>query len=72
MNAPFKVQSQKLPDIYIDGDTVEKILMLLNNSIIFAKSNDGSMRPFIDPAPLINIINGAINAALVPVEGEKQ
>jgi hypothetical protein len=68
MNAPFKVQSQKLPDVYLDGDTVEKILMLLNNSLIFVKSQDGSMRPFVDPAPIINIMQGAIQSAMKPPE----
>jgi hypothetical protein len=66
MNAPYKVQSQKLPDIYLDGDTVEKLLMLLNNSLIFVKAQDQSMRPFIDPAPIIQILQGALQQAQIP------
>jgi hypothetical protein len=63
MNQPFKVQQQRLPDIYLSGETVEQILMCLNNHIILAKTQDGSMRPFIDPTPITQIINGALQAA---------
>jgi hypothetical protein len=63
MNAPFQLQEQKLPDIYLSGSTVEKILMLLNNSLIFVKTDGGTMRPFIDPTPITNIIQAALQAA---------
>ena len=63
MNQPFKVPTQKLPDIYLSGETVEQILMCLNNHIILAKTQDGSMRPFVDPTPIIQIISAALQEA---------
>jgi hypothetical protein len=62
MNAPFQMQEQKLPDVYLSGDTVEKILMLLNNSLIFVKAEGNVMRPFVDPTPIINIIQAALQS----------
>jgi hypothetical protein len=63
MNQPFKVPTQRLPDIHLSGEAVELILASLNNHIILAKTQDGSMRPFIDPTPIQQIIAGAIQAA---------
>jgi hypothetical protein len=69
MNQPFKIQKQQMPDIYLSGETVEAILSLCNNAIIFAKSQDGSMRPFIDPTPIAQILGAAVAMAQRP-EGE--
>jgi hypothetical protein len=66
MNAPFKPESVQLPDVLLSGEAVGHILNALNNSIIFAKTQDGTMRPFIDPAPISNIIQAAIQSALDP------
>ena len=64
MNAPFKTNTQKTPDIYLAGETVDQLMMLLNNAIILAKAQDGSMRPFVDPQPIMQIIGGALQAAM--------
>ena len=64
MNAPFNPPTQRAPNIHLAGEAVEQIIMHLNNSVIFAKTQDGSMRPFVDPAPIIAIISGAINQAI--------
>jgi hypothetical protein len=62
-NTPFKLQNQsKTPDIILSGETVDQIMILLNNTIILARSQDGAMRPFIDPMPIIQIIGNAIQA----------
>jgi hypothetical protein len=72
MNAPYKPQIQRTPDIYLSGEAVEQILAALNNAVIFAKVNqDGSMRPFIDPTPIGQIIIGALHAALNPQHKEE-
>jgi hypothetical protein len=65
MNAPFNPPTQRAPSIHLAGEAVEQIIMHLNNSVIFAKTQDGSMRPFVDPVPIINIISGAIQQAVI-------
>jgi hypothetical protein len=70
MNAPFKPETAAIPDILLSGQAVGLIINALNNGIIFAKVADGSMRPFIDPTPISNIIQAAINAALDPDKAE--
>jgi hypothetical protein len=70
MNAPYKQPVQMIPDITLSGETVQQILTQLNNAIIFAKSQDGSMRPFVDAAPITQIIMGAIQSAVTPKQGE--
>lgn len=72
MNLPFKAPIQKTPDIYLSGEAVDQVLFSLNNAIIFAKSQDGSMRPFIDPSPITQIIMGAIQEALKPEDQSSQ
>ena len=69
MNASFKAPTQRLPDITLSGQTVEQLLMLLNNAVIFAKAADGSMRPFVDPQPISQIIGSALQAAISPADG---
>ena len=65
MNAPFKLPGiQKTPDLLLSGETVEQMLMALNNSIIFAKVQDGAMRPFVDPTPIIQILQAALQEAV--------
>jgi hypothetical protein len=64
MNAPFNPPTQRAPAIHLSGEAVEQIIMHLNNTVIFAKTQDGSMRPFVDPAPIIAIISGAINQTI--------
>jgi hypothetical protein len=66
MNAPFKLPVNRVPDLYLSGETVEQMLLALNNAIIFAKVQDGAMRPFVDPTPLIQILQAAIQAANNP------
>ena len=51
---------QKLRMLYLSGETVDLMLMALNNAIIFAKVQDGAMRPFVDPMPLIQILQAAL------------
>jgi hypothetical protein len=68
MNAPYKPESAKLPDIYLSGEAVGHIITSLNNAIILAKTQDGTMRPFIDPTIISTIINAAVQAALNPHE----
>jgi hypothetical protein len=63
MNVPFKPQIQKTPDITLSGEVVDFIMSSLNNAIIFAKSQDGSMRPFVDPGPIHQIILAALQQA---------
>jgi hypothetical protein len=64
MNKPFTIQTQKTPDIYLSGEAVDQIIMFLNNALIFGKAQDGSMRPFVDPGPIGNIIHAAIQHAV--------
>jgi hypothetical protein len=66
---PFQVQPQRLPDILLGGAAVEQILMALNNHIILAKTQDGSMRPFVDPTPIQQIIQAALQAAVQQQQG---
>lgn len=63
-------QMSKLPDIYLSGETVEQIIAHLNNSVLFAKSPDGSMRPFVDPIPITQIIANAIQATMRQPQSE--
>jgi hypothetical protein len=67
MNTPFKPPASTTPDILLSGEAVNQIIMALNNPTILAKSSDGSMRPFIDPSPIGNIIFQALQAAGVPL-----
>jgi len=71
MNIAYKPETVKLPDIVLSGEAVGHIINSLNNAVVFAKTQDGSMRPFIDPAPIINIMQAAINAAINPLENSK-
>ena len=69
MNAPFKLSGiKKTPDLYLSGETVEQMLMALNNPIIFAKVQDGAMRPFVDPTPCIQILQAALQEAVEPTD----
>jgi hypothetical protein len=68
VNVAFKPESAQLPDILLSGEAIGHIINSLNNAIVFAKTQDGSMRPFIDPTPISNIIQAAINAAINPQE----
>jgi hypothetical protein len=74
MNAPFKFPTQHAPDITLSGETVEQVLMMLNNAVIFVKAQDGSMRPFVDPTPISQILGAALQAAVVrqPADNEVQ
>jgi hypothetical protein len=54
----------RLPDITLSGEVVEKIRMFLNAPVIFAKAQDGSMRPFVDPLPIDQIFQQAISHAM--------
>jgi hypothetical protein len=69
MNAPFQAPA-RAPDITLPGATVEQLFTLLNNAVInaviFAKVQDGSMRPFIDPQPVIQVLGAALQAAQRP------
>jgi hypothetical protein len=66
MNAPFRMPTQHAPDITLSGETVEQMLMLLSNATIFARTPDGSMRPFVDPQPIVQILGAALQAAAPP------
>jgi hypothetical protein len=68
MNVAYKPETVQLPDIILSGEAVGHIINALNNAIIFAKSQDGTMRPFIDPVPISNIMQAAISAAMTPSE----
>ena len=72
MNAPFKPDTVTLPDVLLSGEAVGHIISALNNGIVFAKVSDGSMRPFIDPAPISNIMQAAIQAALAPPQDNSE
>ena len=65
-------QSQPVPDVLLPRDSVGQILLALNNAVIFVKAQDGSMRPFVDPIPIQQILQQAITNALkgVPPSGE--
>jgi hypothetical protein len=63
VNAPYKPMQQKTPDVLIAGETIDQMLLHLNNQIILAKAQDGSMRPFVDPMPIIQILLGAVQQA---------
>jgi hypothetical protein len=58
----FKPQMQRIPDILLSGEAIEQILMACNNHIILAKTQDGSMRPFVDPTPITQILGAAMAA----------
>jgi hypothetical protein len=60
----FRPQTIKTPDILMSGEAIEQLLMCCNNHIIFAKTQDGSMRPFVDPTPITQILQAALQAAL--------
>jgi hypothetical protein len=60
MNVQSKGQQQKTPDIHLTGETVEQIMQYLGNIIVYARSQDGSLRPFVDPTPVVNILTGAL------------
>jgi hypothetical protein len=66
MNAPFNQQVQKTPDITLSGETVDRLVICLNNSTILAKGHDGAMHPFVDPQPIMQIIMGALQEAVRP------
>jgi hypothetical protein len=68
MNSPFKPPQSKTPDIYLSGEAVNAIILALNTPTILAKASDGSMRPFIDPSPIGNIIFSALQAVGVEPE----
>lgn len=60
MNDQSQQQPQKLPDIILSSEHIEQLFTHLNNSVLFAKSPDGSMRPFIDPNPIKQILSALI------------
>jgi hypothetical protein len=62
MNAPMR-QQVKTPGIIIPGETVEQLIAHLGNAVLYAKSPDGLMRPFVDPLPVIQIISAALQEA---------
>gem|GEM_PF-5603468 len=66
---PLRNEPVMVPDILLTGEAVSNILMALNNAIVFVKAQDGSMRPFVDPQPINNVIQAAIQTALKPPGG---
>jgi hypothetical protein len=70
MNAPYKPAQQKTPDVLLSGEAVDQIMLHLNNAIILAKAQDGSMRPFVDPTPIQQIIFAAVQQAVRPQGGD--
>lgn len=59
-----QTQNVPVPDVLLPRDSVGQILLALNNAVIFVKASDGSMRPFVDPMPIQQILQQAINAAM--------
>ena len=66
MNAPLREQTIKIPAVTLPGETVERVLSLLGNGVVFVKTADGGMRPFVDPMPITQLILGAIQAQMKP------
>jgi hypothetical protein len=69
MNA-FTPTQQRTPDITLPGAMVEQIVQHLNNGVVFAKVQDGSMRPFVDPQPILALLAQAAQAAQRPPGGD--
>jgi len=73
MNDMSQQQPQRIPDITIPSPALEQIFSHLNNSVLFAKSPDGSMRPFVDPNPIKQLLAQIIQnqmAAQQPSAGQ--
>jgi hypothetical protein len=65
MTAAFKPEpAARTPDVTLSGEVVERIRMYLNSPVIFAKVQDGSMRPFVDPQPIDQMLAEAIAFAV--------
>lgn len=64
MNDQTMLQQTPIPDVLLTKEQVGQILMALGNTVIYVKAQDGSMRPFIDPIPVQQILQQAINLAL--------
>ena len=66
MNQQVKPESFHVPDVLLSAEAVGQLLMALNNASIYVKASDGSMRPFVDPHPINQILQAAIQLALRP------
>ena len=66
MNDMSQQQPQQVPvpDVILPKEAVGQMLIALGNAVIFVKTQDGTMRPFVDPMPIQQILQTAINAAL--------
>jgi hypothetical protein len=72
MNAHQGQLPQTTPDIKLSGEALDQISAYLSNAAIFVKAHDGSMRPFIDPAPIMQIIGKAVQEAVQNLKNEQQ
>jgi hypothetical protein len=59
-------QNVPVPDVLLPRESVGQMLLALNNAVIFVKAQDGSMRPFVDPMPIQQILQQAIQTAMKP------
>ena len=59
-------QNVPVPDVLLPRESVGQMLLALNNAVIFVKAQDGSMRPFVDPMPIQQILQQAIQTAMNP------
>lgn len=59
-------QQVPVPDVLLSKEAVGQILLALGNAVIFVKAQDGTMRPFVDPMPIQQILQQAIQNSMRP------
>lgn len=64
-------QQVPVPDVLLTREAVGQMLLALGNAVIFVKAQDGTMRPFVDPMPIQNLLQQAINNAVRPQTKEE-
>jgi hypothetical protein len=77
MNNTVYNPSTITPDTTLSGNVIEKIHGYLTNPMILAKGSDGNMHPFVDPNPILQLLQEAVTAAakaqgLIPNQPQDQ
>jgi hypothetical protein len=64
MPSEFNNKPMIPPDITLSGTIVDKICQHLTNPTILVKGSDNNMHPFVDPNPILAILQEAINETM--------
>lgn len=61
---PYEMGKTPTVNIALSGATVDQIMILLNNPLVFCRTTTGALHGFVDPLPIIAILREAIQTEM--------